>query len=367
MPRVPYTDFPAQFAHAREQLLAVCESVLALGQFILGDEVDAFEREFATLCGTRDAVGVANGTDAIGLVLKALNIGPGDEVITAPNSFVATASPIVHAGARPVFVDVRSDQNMDPDLIEAAITPRTRVIIPVHLTGRCADMGPIMEIAERRGLAVIEDAAQAVWAGYRGRRAGAFGICGCFSLHPLKNLNAVGDAGVITTNDATLAERLRLLRNHGLRTRDEVAVWGFNSRLDTLQAAVLRTRLRQVPEVTQARRRNAERYRTALSSIVACPEERVEEFNVHHVFVIQCDRRDELKAFLAERGIETKVHYPVPIHLQPCAKELGYARGDFPVAERQAERILSLPIHQWLSDSQLREVCDAVADFYTAR
>lgn len=361
---VLYTNFPAQFAESRDELLAVVERVLAGGQFILGAEVEAFEREFARLCGTPDAVGVANGTDALALALRALGVGPGDDVITAPNSFLATAAAIVQVGGRPVFVDVRDDLNIDPDRIAAAVTGRTRAIIPVHLTGRCADMDPILEIAQRHALHVVEDAAQAVGAVYRGRRAGSFGATGCFSLHPLKNLNAVGDAGVITTSDAGLAARLRRLRNHGLATRDEAVEWGFNSRLDALQAAVLRFRLGQVPGVTAARRQLADRYRATLAGVVECPEERPWEQHVYHLFVVQGDQRDDLQRFLAARGIDTKVHYPVPIHLQPCAKNLGYARGDFPVAERQASRILSLPVHQWLDEADVEHVAASIREFY---
>jgi dTDP-4-amino-4,6-dideoxygalactose transaminase len=363
---VPYVDFGAQFRHSREAQLGAIERVLAKGNFILGDEVEAFEREFAALCGTKHAIGVANGTDAIILALKALGVGPGDEVVTAPNSWISTAAAVVHVGARPVFADVGSDQNLDPERLEAAITPRTKALLPVHLTGRCADMTAINAIARRRGIPVIEDAAQAVGAEHRGRRAGSLGRVACFSLHPLKNLNAAGDAGVMTTDDDELAAQLRLLRNHGLKTRDDVVVWGWNSRLDAVQAALLRVRLGELSWVTETRRRIAARYRERLSSLVECPPERPEERNVHHLFVIQTDRRDELRAFLEERRIETKVHYPIPIHLQPAARDLGYARGDFPVCERQAARILSLPVHQWLTDAQIDKVCGAIADFLVA-
>lgn len=363
---VPFTDFPAQFREARAETLAAVERVLEGGHFILGEEVEAFEREFAGVAGTSHAVGVANGTDALLLAFTALGIGPGDEVITAPNSFVATAAAIVHAGARPVFADVRDDLNIDPAAIERAITPRTRAILPVHLAGRGADMTAILEIAKRRGLVVIEDAAQAVGALHQGRPAGSFGACACFSLHPLKNLNAAGDAGAITTDDPALAEKLRLLRNHGLKTRDEVVVFGWNSRLDALQAAILRVRLAQLEDVIERRRRNAERYRSRLAAIVECPLDRPEERNVYHLFVIQCDRRDELRSSLAARGIETKVHYPVPIHLQPAARALEHRRGDFPVAERQAERQLSLPVHQFLTETQIDKVCDAIAELLSA-
>ncbi|HZV01577.1 MAG TPA: DegT/DnrJ/EryC1/StrS family aminotransferase [Planctomycetota bacterium] len=361
---VPYVDFPAQFRGAARETLAALETVLARGEFILGEEVAAFEKEFAALCDAEHAIGVANGTDAIVLVLKALGVGPGDEVVTAPNSWISTAAAIVHTGARPVFADVGPDQNVAPAKVDAAIGPRTKALLPVHLAGRCADMRALLEIGRRRGVPVIEDAAQAVLAKRDGGRAGSMGLAACFSLHPLKNLNAAGDAGAITTNDAALAGKLRLLRNHGLVTRDEAAVWGFNSRLDALQAALLRFRMGQLEAITARRRRHAARYRERLASLVECPMESPGELAVYHLFVIQCDRRDELKAFLEARSIETKIHYPVPIHLQPAAAALGHERGDFPVAERQASRILSLPVHQFLEDAQVDRVCSAIEEFY---
>jgi dTDP-4-amino-4,6-dideoxygalactose transaminase len=362
-PRVPYTDFPEQFRQSKADTLGIVERIFSRGSFILGEEVEALEKDFARYCGVAHAVGVANGTDAIALVLKALGIGPGHEVITAPNSFVATAGAIRQAGARPVFVDVRDDFNLDPTRLESAITPNTRALMPVHLTGQCADMDPILEIAKRHGLPVIEDAAQSVGGRYRGRTAGSFGAAACFSFHPLKNLNAAGDAGIITTDDAALASQLRQLRNHGLKSRNEVAQWGFNSRLDALQAALLRHRLQGLGEVVSKRRRLADRYRTALRG-VELPVVHPNAEHVYHLFVVQTDRRDDLQRFLSERGIETKIHYPIPIHLQAAARELGLGLGSFPVAEAQAGRILSLPIHQFLTDSQADWVARSVGEFH---
>ena len=361
---VPYTDFPAQFERQRGEILEALERVLKRGDFILGREVEEFESEFASLCGVKQSIGVASGTDALILGLRALGIGPGDEVITVPNSWISSASSIVLVGARPVFVDVGEDFLMDPAKIEQAISSQTKAILPVHLTGRCADMEAIGSIAKKHGLVVLEDAAQAVGASRKGRRAGSFGSVGCFSLHPLKNLSGVGDGGMVTTNDDSLAARIRLLRNHGLKNRDEVVEWGFNSRLDTLLAAVLRCRLKQLDQVTEARRRNAAFYRKRLSSVVSCPQEGLEENGIYHLFMIQCDRRDELKQFLRERGIDTRIHYPTPIHLQPCSAELGYRRGDFPAAERQADRVLSLPVHSALTEEQLEQVSGGILEFY---
>ncbi|MCX5794101.1 MAG: DegT/DnrJ/EryC1/StrS family aminotransferase [Elusimicrobia bacterium] len=365
--KVPYVDFQAQYATERRPLLHAIDRVLSRGEYILGREVAAFESALARLCGVRHAVGVANGTDALILTLKALGIGPGHEVITVPNSFVASASCIALAGAQPVFVDVGPDQLMDPRQLERAFTRRTKAVIPVHLTGKCCDMDAIGAAARRRGLPVIEDAAQAVGARYHGRRAGSLGRAACLSFHPLKNLNAAGDAGAVVTDDPRLAERLRLLRNHGLRSRDEVLFWGFNSRLDALQAAILRSRLKRLRAVVARRRRNAETYRHALADltdVVQCPQDAPDCQDTYHLFVIQCDRRDALQSFLARRGVATAVHYPTPIHLQPCCADLGYRQGDFPEAERQARRILSLPVHQHLKRSQLAYVIHCIRNCY---
>ncbi len=362
--RVPYLDLPSQFRPIRRPLLKAVETVLARGNFIQGEPVAEFERRFADLCGVRHAIGVANGTDALVLSFKALGIGPGDEVITAPNSFIASASSVVLAGARPVFADVRPDMNIDPAEIEKRITRRTKAILPVHLTGKCADMNPILDLARRRGIPVVEDAAQSVGSMYQKRPAGSFGVVGCFSMHPLKNLSAAGDAGVIVTSDSGLAEKLRLLRNHGLRTRDEAAQWGYNSRLDTIQAAVLNCKLTHLPKILARRRHIAHRYIRALAHHVDCPVETPADFHTYHLFIIQCDRRKDLQAFLAERGIDTRIHYPIPLHLQPCAASLGYRQGDFPVCERMIGRILSLPVHQALTDAQVDHVSRSIIDFY---
>jgi dTDP-4-amino-4,6-dideoxygalactose transaminase len=361
---VPYVDLAWQHRVLRDELLHAVEQVFDHGQFVLGPEVGLFEQWFAAACGVRYAVGVANGTDALTLAMRCLGIGEGDEVVTVPNSFLATASAIALTGARPVFVDVRDDYNMDPDRLADAITSRTKAIVPVHLTGRPADMEAILDAAERHGLHVIEDAAQAVGATCHGRAVGSFGVAGAFSLHPLKNLSACGDAGVITTSDDDLYEKLILARNHGLRNRDECDTWGRNSRLDTLQAALLLVKMKHLDEWTQARRAHAELYREQLRGLVGVPEDRPHEHAVYHTFVVQTDRRDALREHLRRRGVETKVHYPIPIHLQPAARHLGYRRGDFPVAERQAGRVLSLPVGPELDERRVRHVAQCVAQFH---
>jgi dTDP-4-amino-4,6-dideoxygalactose transaminase len=366
--RVPYVNLAGQHRALKAELLDAVAGVLDNGQFILGEPVQQFEQRFAALCGVRFAVGVNSGTDALVLALRALDIGPGDEVITVPNTFVATASAIVLAGAHPVFVDVGDDYNMDARLIERAITARTKAILPVHLTGRPADVEGIGAVAAKHGLPVVEDCAQAVLAESNGRRVGSFGALGCFSLHPLKTLNACGDGGVVTTDDPALADRLRILRNIGLRTRDDCAAWAANSRLDTIQAAILLVKLRYLEHWTQARRAHAAFYALRLAGVdgLTLPSEHPHQHAVYHTYVVQAERRDELKAFLAERGIETSIHYPIPIHLHRAAAELKLPRGSFPVAERQAAHILSLPVYPELTGEQLEAVVDALREFYTA-
>jgi dTDP-4-amino-4,6-dideoxygalactose transaminase len=363
---IPYVNVPLQHAALKEELLAAIAGVIEQGQFILGPQVEQFEQAFAQLCGTRFALGVNSGTDALVLALRALGIGPGDEVITAPNSFVASATAVVLAGARPVFVDVAEDYNLDSEKLEAAITPRTRAIIPVHLTGRPCDMDAILRVARAHGLAVVEDCAQAVLAEYRGRRVGSFGELGCFSLHPLKTLNACGDGGVITTNDPELHERLKVLRNIGLRTRDDCLAWSGNSRLDTMQAAILLVKLRHLASWTERRRENARFYQERLARVsqVQAPMDRAHEHAVYHTFVIQAERREELRTCLAQNGIGTAVHYPTPIHLTAAARGLGYGPGSFPVSERLATRILSLPVYPELTRVELEQVVGAVSRFY---
>jgi dTDP-4-amino-4,6-dideoxygalactose transaminase len=312
-------------------------------------------------------VALNSGTDALFLALKVAGIGPGDEVITPPNSFIASTAVIVHLRARPVFVDVLADQNIDPAALERAVTPRTRAIMPVHLTGRVCRMDAILEIAERHGLLVIEDAAQSIGSMFQERKSGSFGDFGCFSAHPLKNLNAMGDAGFVTTNDSAAAARMRRLRTHGMADRETVEEWGFVSRMDLLQAAVLDYRLDKLPDVIAKRRENAALYQSLIKhERVFVPPCRQDEFNTFHTFVIQAERRDELQHHLRAIGIKTAIHYPVPIHLQPAAASLGYRKGDFPAAERQAERILTLPVNQYMKAEDVEAVAGEVLAFYDA-
>jgi len=358
-------DMAAQFAEQRDEIMTRVEAVLAEGKLVGGPDIEILEREIAGFCGVAHAVALNSGTDALALGMTALGIGEGDEVILPPNSFIASAAAVATIGAVPVFADVRDDLNIDPEKVEAALTPRTKAIMAVHLTGRIADMTPLEEIAKRHGLLVVEDASQSFGSRYRDRLAGSFGDVGCFSAHPLKNFNAAGDSGFLTTDDGELAEKVARMRNHGLVGKGLSESFGHVSRMDTLQAAILRYKLEVLPGVIERRRGNAALYGECLdpAHIFTAPERDV-EFNTYHTFVIQVDRRDELKAYLAERQIGSAIHYPSPIHLQPAASHLGHKAGDFPVAERQAGRILSLPVHQNLSESDLRRVADAVNGFF---
>lgn len=363
--QVKYLDLPKQFKD--EELWASLKGLFESCQFIMGPEVEKFESNFAKLSQTPYALGLNSGTDAIFLALKALDIGPGDEVITVPNSFVATAGAIIAAGARPVFVDVGPDYNINVELISPAITDRIKAILPVHLTGNPADMIKIMEIAKKHGLYVIEDAAQAVTASINGQPVGSFGDAGCFSLHPLKNLNVCGDGGVLTTKSSKVYESVKLMRNHGLKNRDEIEFFGFNSRLDTIQAAIANYVLRNLRSITRKRINNAKLYDNELKDIhdsVIIPPRKENVVQVFHTYVIQVSNRAELIKYLYENGIETKIHYPIPIHLQQPCKKMGYKKGDFPVCEEQAERILSLPVHQHITEKQIYYVTDLIKKFY---
>jgi dTDP-4-amino-4,6-dideoxygalactose transaminase len=365
--RVPYVALPLRAARVKREVMSAIETVIDHGIYILGPEVQEFEQRFARYCGTRYAVGVGDGTSALMLTLRGLAVGPGDEVITAPNSFVASASAAALLGATPRFVDVRrQDMNMDPGLLERAISPRTKAIVPVHLAGHPADMEPILKIGERYGIPVIEDAAQAVGTTYHGKRTGSFGRAGCFSLHPLKNLHAIGDAGVIVTDDEKLYEWLIKARNHGLRSRDEVEFWSPNTRLDTLHAAVLTVMLEHLDRWIDERRAIAEQFRAGLRDVVGVPEEAPGCFHTYQTFVIVAEKRDALLDHLHRRGVDAKVHYSLAIHSQPAARSLGHRPDDFPVTHWLSGRIVSLPIYPEMTEAQRRAVIDGVRSFYRA-
>ncbi len=364
---VPLLDLQAQYQPIRDEVLAAITRVCDSQRFIMGPEVEGLERELAGMLEVKEAVGVSSGTDALLAAMMALNIGAGDEVITSTYSFFATAGCVVRLGARPVLVDIdRVTYNVDPAAIAAAITPRTRAIIPVHLYGCSAEMTPILELAAKAGVAVIEDAAQAIGSRYHGRPVGGLGTIGCFSFFPSKNLGAFGDGGFVTTNDAALAHRLRLVRNHGAEPKYFHKLVGANFRLDAIQAAVLRVKLPHLAAWTEARRRNAARYRELFAPLVVkgqveLPVEPDGFYHIYNQFVIRLAERDRVKAALDARRVGTEIYYPVPFHLQECFAHLGHSKGDFPAAEDAADHTLALPIYGELTEAQQRYVVESIA------
>jgi dTDP-4-amino-4,6-dideoxygalactose transaminase len=370
-PAFPFLDLKAQFASIREEVMAAVSSVMESQLFILGPAVARFEEDVAAKLGAKYAIGCASGTDALILVLMAAGIGPGDEVITTPFSFIATAGSIVQAGAKPVFVDIDpAGFNIDPQKIEAAITARTRAILPVHLFGLPADLDPIVAIAKARRLLVIEDAAQAIGSQYNGRFIGTIGDFGCFSFFPSKNLGGAGDGGLITTNDPAMADRLRMIRVHGSNRKYFHDIHGINSRLDGLQAAILRVKLRHLDQWAAGRENRANRYRRLfkekeLSSHLNCPPVPPAQFHhVYNQFTVRAQRRDELKEFLKCAGIPTEIYYPLCLHLQTAYSYLGYRLGQMPIAEQTSKEVLSLPVYPELTDAQQDMVVQAIGNFY---
>ena len=367
-----FLDLKAQFSSIRGEVLDAVTRVLDSQHFILGPEVQALESEIAEYVGAQFAVGCASGSDALLLALMALEVGPEDEVITTPFTFGATAGSIARLGARPVFVDIDPVTfNIDEKQIEKAITPRTRAIMPVHLFGLPAEMDAILGTARDRGLAVIEDAAQAIGALWKGQGIGSLGTFGCFSFFPSKNLGGAGDGGMVTTNDPDLAQRLKILRVHGTKKKYHYDLLGMNSRLDALQAAILRVKLQHLGDWAEGRRRNVNRYEVLfeeyrLEQVVTLPTTPETSFHVYNQYSIQVARRDELQSYLRERGIPTEIYYPSPLHLQPAFANLGYRPGDFPIAESACANVLALPIYPEITEEQQRAVVSAIAEFYSA-
>lgn len=364
--RVPLSYLDRQFADLEPYLADVRELVQS-GDFTLGAAVRTFEQRFAKLCQLPYAVGVGSGTDALILPLKLLGVGPGDEVITAPNTFIATVGAIAMTGARPVFVDSDQSFTINPRQIEAAITPRTKLLLPVHYTGNMADMPAVMKLARKYNLRVIEDACQAIGAAWDGKGVGSWGDATAFSLHPLKNLNVWGDAGMVVTASAELNEKLRLFRNHGLATRDEVEMFGHNSRLDSLQAVIGNRLIEQTSFITQKRIANARLLDEGLRDLsehVAIPPRPAHVKNVYHLYIVRVKRRNELLTHLRKNDIDARVHYPIPVHLQRAAAHLGYKAGDFPQAEEDSRSSVTLPVHQHLTDAELNYTIEQVTAFY---
>jgi len=364
--RVPFSYLDRQFADI-EPYLDDLRAFVKTGDFTLGKPLAEFERRFAELCRMPHAIGVGSGTDALAISLKLFGVGPGDEVITTSTTFIATVGAIVMTGARPVFVDSEDGFVIDAAKIEAAITPRTKAILPVHFTGNVADMPAIEAIARRHNLPVVEDACQSILGEIDGKPVGSWSEAAGYSLHPLKNLNVWSDGGLIVTRSAELADRIRLYRNHGLKNRDEVTSFGCNSRLDTIQAVIGNRLIGQTQWITEQRIKNAQRLDEGLGDLaddVRVPVRRPGVKHVYHLYMLRVNRRDELLAWLNERGVEAKIHYPIPVHLQPAAAGLGYKPGDFPVSESDARCIITLPIHQHLTEAEMDYTIRCVRQFY---
>lgn len=362
---VPFGDLSREFDAFGGEVLSAVTATLSAGRFILGDRLRSFEKAFADYCGARRAVGVGSGTEALHLALIAVGVRPGDEVVTVANTCVPTVSAISFAGATPVLVDIDPvSYTMDPNALESALTPRTRAIVPVHLYGQAADLDPLVAVARRHRIAVVEDCAQAHGTLYKGRHVGTFGDCGAFSFYPSKNLGAYGDAGAVVSNNEDLADKIIMLRNYGERERYHHTIKGFNSRLDDLQAAILSLKLPYLDAWNDRRREIADQYRTLIKNPhVTLPLELLYGKHVYHLFAIRSRHRDRLQSHLKQRGIQTLIHYPIPIHLQQSYADLGNQRGSFPRSESHADEELSLPMFPSLTDSEVRQVCAAVNNF----
>jgi len=363
---IPFLDVKIQYRQIEAEVKPILEDIMANGAFIGGSQVTGFEEEFAAFCGGGHCIGLNSGTDALRFALMAAGVGPGDEAITVPHTFIATTEAISQAGATPVFVDIDpATCCIDVNQIQRRITSRTRAIVPVHLYGQTADMDPILEIARKHQLAVIEDACQAHGALYKGRPAGSMGTAGCFSFYPGKNLGAFGDAGAVVTRDEKLAQTVRMLREHGQSRKYFHDMEGYTGRLDAIQAAVLRLKLRRLADWNRARRKNAAYYTQLLTGIpgVAVVEEAEYAQAVYHLYVIRVDDRDGLQEFLTEKGVGTGLHYPLPLHLQKAYAHMGFKKGDFPVSENTAGRLLSLPMYAELTEVQIEYVADCIKEY----
>jgi len=364
--KVKYSYLEEQFRN-HQAIFASLDELIQTGDYTFGKVVGKFEQRFAKLIGAKYAIGVNSGTDALFLSLKALGISREDEVITTPNTFIATVGAIVAAGARPVFVDVFDDYTINPELIEEAITLKTKALMPVHYAGHPADMPAIMTIAEKYSLPVIEDSCQAITASIDNKCVGTFGATGGFSLHPLKNLNVWGDGGIIVTNSCEMRDKLILLRNHGLKNRDEVQIFGYNSRLDSLQAVVGNHLIDEMERITEKRIKWANKLDAGLADLkdyITISERKQNRRYVYHLYMLMVKDRDKLLSYLIKNGIEAKVHYPIPLHLQEAARSLGYKEGDFPVTEVQSKSIITLPVHQHLTEEQVDYMIEKVKEFY---
>ena len=366
--RVPFLDLKTQYLTIKDDVKRAIDEVCEATAFAGGPFVERFEKDFAAFCGSKYCVGVGNGTDAIWLALLGLGIGEGDEVITAPSTFVATAEAISFAGADPVFVDIEPDTcNMNPKILEYAITPRTKAVIPVHLFGQPADMDPILEIAKKHNLAVLEDACQAHGALYKGKKAGTMGVAGCFSFYPGKNLGAFGEAGAVVTDNEELAKKIKVLRDHGQPQKYHHDVIGWNGRMDGIQGAVLSVKLRHLDKWNEARRANAKKYDKLLAGVngIRLPVEKDYARHVYHLYAVRDPKRNALMAYLNDRGVATGIHYPVPLHMTKAYAYLNHKTGSFPVAELAASEFVSLPMYPELTGDQIAYVCDCIKEFHS--
>ena len=362
--KVPFVNLGLQYKNYRKDILSKFDNLSKKGQFILGDEVSKFEKEFAHYCNTKYAIGLGSGSDALTFSLKYLELNSNDEVIIPGNSFIATAWTVANVGAKIVFADVKDDYNIDPDKIEKLITKNTKAIIPVHLTGRIADMIKINKIAKQYNLKVIEDAAQSVGAIYENKKSGSLGLTGCFSLHPLKNLHIHGDGGVLTTDNKKVYEYVKQIRNHGLVNRDKCKFWGYNSRLDNVQAAIARIKLKNLNRINNKFIKIAKLYNSELKNIISVPVFENNKRSIYHRYIVQVEKRRDLINYLNKKNIETKINYPIPLHLQPAAKNLNYKAGSLPNVEKQSKKILSLPIYAEINNNQIEYVINNIKKFY---
>ena len=362
--KIPYVNFPLSWKKEKKDILNIVSSVFEKGEFIGGAEVDKFEKNIAKYCSTKYAVSFNSGTDALTIGLLLLGVRRGDEVITPPNSFISSTSCIVHIGAKPVFVDVLNDQNIDPDKIKNAITNKTKAIMPVHLTGRICEMKKILEISEKYKIPIIEDAAQSIGSKYFNKMAGSFGKIGCFSTHPLKNLNAAGDGGFFVTNDYRIYKKAQEMKNHGNVDRNRVNKFAYLSRMDAIQASILNFRLKRLDSVIKKRRANANYFLNHLDrNLFSLVDEKKNQFNSYHTFVIQTKKRDKLIKYLKKNGIGCAIHYPTPIHLQPAAKFLKHKKNSFPATEVQSKKILTIPVNQNLSLENIKYIVKVMNNF----
>tara|TARA_B100001175_G_C19514098_1_gene646005 strand:- start:6416 stop:7516 length:1101 start_codon:yes stop_codon:yes gene_type:complete len=363
--KITYVNLKQQYLLERKKILRIIDRALKKDKWVGGDEVQKFEKKISKICKTKYCVALNSGTDALTLALHLLGVKKGDEVITPANSFIASTAVIVHLGAKPVFVDIKKDQNIDENKIEEKITKKTKAIMPVHLTGRMCAMDKIIKISKKYKIPVVEDCAQSILSKYQNKMSGSWGNVGCFSAHPLKNLNAIGDAGYLTTNNKSIYKKIKNLRTHGMGdARDNVKEFGYVSRMDNIQAAVLNYRLSNLKKIILKRRENVKLFLRYLDlNKVYFPLEKNNEFNTYHTFVIQVDKRNKLKKFLNNQKIETAIHYPVPIHLQYASKFLNYKRGSFPETEAQSKKILTLPIHQFLKKKDIYKIAKSINEF----